>query len=313
MIFGSDQFSLNQAKEFGLIPDEDIKTALSELVAAGVLVKKEGDLFEPLDLKRIEVDEYLGRKSDSGDMPVMRSDEKKRNLLASSIQKTYYAGHMAYSFYKLIDMCLYDYHFEDEVVYALFEEGKERRMQFIVPRMYDLAGSWYEKGYSTRDSLKEYYGLRTRRKEITATVGRILRRRLNDFDLEHINRWAEVYGADAAIVEYACRQCEWRGEIRTVDVGNKLKEWFDAGVFALDKAAVYEAEQRKENKSRASRRRGRTNMRRTGKEAGITASESGPQEMAGSEAAVSKDIYEDSGEKDSILDMFGGGYDEDNN
>ena len=169
-------FTNADAVSYGGMPEEDVKTALAELVAAGVLIRKEDGVFEPVDLIRAEVDEYIGNRTDENGVPELRSDEKKRNLLATSIQKTYYQGYMAYPFYRLIDTCLYDYHFEDDVVYALFEEGKELRCQYVVTKMCDLAKKWYEKGFTTTDALKGYYELRDRRKNITAMVGKMLRK-----------------------------------------------------------------------------------------------------------------------------------------
>ena len=232
MTYKGGPFTLKDTLSYGAIPEADIKTALAELVTAGVLVRLDDDIFDPVDLKKIEVDEYLNSRTDADGIPVMRSDEQKRNLLATSIQKTFYQGHMAYTFYRLIDKCLYEYHFEDNVVYSLFEEGKDRRIHYIAPKMMDLARMWYDKGYVTTEALKDYYELRDRRNDISRLVGKMLRKHLTDPDYERINRWAEVYGADREIVEYAIRGLdEWKREVRPVDIENKLIV-FDALVLS---------------------------------------------------------------------------------
>ncbi|MBR1796695.1 MAG: hypothetical protein IJ757_01580 [Clostridiales bacterium] len=305
MAYKGGSFTLKDALAYSAIPEADINTALAELVTCGILVRSSKDRFDPVDLKKLEVDEYLQAKTDHDGVPVMKSEEKERNVLATSIQKTFYQGHMAYTFYRLIDKCLYEYHFDNQVVYALFEEGKELRVHYIVPKMYELAKKWYEKGYVTTAALTDYYELRGRRTDIAKVTGRLLRKHLTELDYERFNRWAEVYGADAELVEYAIRVNEWRDSIRTVDVENKLKEWFDAGGMTIDKAAVYEAERHKENKVKASRGKGRTNVRRSGKEAGITVGETKSAEPSEEESSVP--IH------DSILDMFSGDDDEDDN
>jgi hypothetical protein len=113
MTYKGGAFTLKDVLSYGVIPEEDTKTALAELVTAGVLVNSADTKFSFVDLKKQEVDEYVNSKTDEEGMPVMRSDEKRRNLLATSIQKTFYAGHMPFVFYKLIDKCLYEYKFED--------------------------------------------------------------------------------------------------------------------------------------------------------------------------------------------------------
>ena len=316
MTFKGESFTYKDTVAYGAIPEEDLKIALAELVAAGVLVRKENDVYEPVDLKMVEVEEYIRNRTDADGVPVMKSDEKKRQLLAVSIQKTYYQGHMAYAFYRLIDKCLYEYKFEDGVVYSLFEEGKELRVHYIVAKMYDLAQKWYQKGYTSTESLKEYYELRTRRSEVAKVTGKLLRKRLTEMDYEHINTWATDYKADAAIVEYAIRCLDYKNNIRMVDVTNKLKEWFDAGVMTVDKAMVYEAERHKENKAKASRSRGRTNVRKSGKDAGITveSKEEKPEAKPEDAETQTEELKPaaDETEHDSILDMFSGDDDEDN-
>lgn len=306
MTYKGGNFTLKDVLAYGVIPEEDTKTALAELVTAGVLVNSEGTKFSFVDLKKIEVDEYVKSGTDEDGMPVMRSDEKRRNLLATSIQKTFYGGRMAYAFYKLIDKCLYEYKFEDQVVYALFEEGKDTRIQFSVPKMYELAQKWNDMGYTTLSSLKNYYETRQKRNGIVKLVGKLLRKRLNDMDYERIYRMIDVYKADEALVEYAIKSLEWKENIRIIDVENKIKEWYDAGVMTIDKAVVYEEERRKENKTKASRRRGRSNVRKSGKEAGITVSE--PEGSKAEEAADEDEPFHD-----SILDMFAGDDDENDN
>ena len=115
-------------------------------------------------------------------------------------------------------------------------------------------------------------------------------------------------GANEEIVEYAIRENEWRTTLRPVDVENKLKEWFDAGVMTIDKAMVYENERHKENKAAATKRKGRTNVRRSGKEAGITVEE--PEKNEDGQAP--ENGAEEAPMHDSILDMFQGDDDEDN-
>lgn len=300
MAYGDRSFTLKDVKSYGAINEADIKTALAELVTAGVLLRAEGDTFEPVDLKKIEVDEYLNRNTGSDGVPVMRSDEKSRNLLATSIQKTYYQGRMAYIFYRLIDTCLYEYHFEENVVYSLFEEGRELRIHFIPARMTDLARRWYEKGYTTTAALKDYYELANRRKGIEALVKKKLRIHLIDRDYEFIDTWASTLGVDEELVEYAINRLEYRNTIRTIDINNKLKEWFDAGIKTVDAAMVYENERHKENSAKASRSRGRTNVRKSGKEAGITL------DMPKDEAPDTQEPAEETKMHDSILDMFSG-------
>jgi len=308
MTFHGEKFTLGDAASYGAISKADCEKALGELVAAGVLVRDGDGNFSPVDLKKVEVDAYVKSGASMAGEAVLKSDEKRRNVLATSIQKTFYLGNMQYLFYRLIDQCLYEYHFEDSVVYALFEEGRDLKIHFIYAKMSDLARKWYDKGYTTQKALNGYYEAKKRRSETVTLMGRLMRRRLNDIDLERIDRWTGEYGADSDLVEYAFRQNEWRGNITTKNVEDKLKEWHAAGISTIDKAASYEAQRHSENKAKSAKGRGRTNARRSGSEAGIVV----PHEEQ-SDAEETPAVTGDSVSGDSILDMFNGDGDEDNN
>lgn len=297
MTFKKGNFSLKEAYSYSVISENDVKDALADLVASGLLVREGDEKFSFIDLKRVEVDAYIKHGVDSEGEPVFKSEEKARNLLSSSIQKTYYLGNMQYLFYRLIDKCLYDYKFENEVVYSLFEEGRDLRIHFNTQKMYDLAQNWYERGYTTKESLTDYFNYKNRRTANVKLMGKLMHRRLNELDLERIDRMTKDYGADSELIEFAFKSLEWRGEIQTKMVEEKIKEWYAAGVNAIDKAAVYENQRHQENKSKATRKRGKTNTRRSGSEAGIKVEDNKPAENE-AEAAPSMN--------DSILDMFSG-------
>ncbi len=297
MTFKKGAFSLTEACSYSVISENDVKDALADLVASGLLVREGDNKFSFIDLKRVEVDTYIKHGVDSEGEPVFKSEEKARNLLSSSIQKTYYLGNMQYLFYRLIDKCLYDYKFENEVVYSLFEEGRDLRIHFNTQKMYDLAQNWYEKGYTTKESLTDYFEYKNRRNANVKLLGRLTHRRLNELDLERIDRMTREYGANSELIEYAYKSLEWRGDIQMKMVEDKIKEWYAAGVTTIDKAAVYENQRHQENKSKSTRKRGKTNTRRSGSEAGIKVEDN---------TAATKQDNESPSISDSILDMFSG-------
>jgi len=303
MTFKKGSFTLDEANSYGVIPGEDIKDCLADLVASGLLVREGDSKFAFVDLKRVEVDAYIKHGVDEDGQPVFKSDEKSRNVLSNSIQKTYYLGNMQYMFYRLIDKCLYDYKFDDEVVYSLFEEGRDLRIHYKIQPMYDLASNWYEKGYITKDSLKDYYEYKKRRTSNEKLFGKLMRRRLNDLDIERIDKMTKDYCATPDLIEYAFKTLEWRGNITTMMVEDKIKEWFAAGISSIDKAVVYEGQRHQENKSKASRKRGKTNTRKSGLEAGIKVeNETSNTDNQSSDAADD----ENQDVNDSILNMFSG-------
>lgn len=309
MTFKNGEFGLKDAISYGAIPEDDIKNSLADLVANGLIVRNGNEKFSFIDLKRVEVDDYIKHGVDSDGEPVFRSEEKARNMLANSINKTYYLGTMQHNFYRLIDICLFDYKFENEVVYSLFDEGRALRIHYVIPKMYELAKNWYEKGYTTKDSLKDYYAYKDKRDGNIKLMGRLFRHQLNELELEAIERMTRDYGATPEVLEYAFNKLySYKDKFNMKMVEDKVKEWYAAGVTTIDKIVVYEEERKQENKAKYSKRRGRTNTRRTGKEAGITLEDTN-NELSDAKEGVAEEPKSSSGEddfSDPVLDMFSG-------
>ncbi|MBP5655807.1 MAG: hypothetical protein J6X33_09895 [Clostridiales bacterium] len=306
MKFGQDgSFDDKDVKKLNLIPESDTDKVMAELVTAGVLIRNDRK-FSPADLKTVEVDEYVSARmakgyvnSDGG----VKSDEKQRNVLADSINTTFYQGFMPYVLYRLVDKCLYEYKFEGQVVYKLFEYGRDNRIDRDYLAMERTAADWYKNGYTTCDRLEVFLEKSTRVTKLTKTLGKLMRRRMNDNDISHITKWIMAYDTDEAMLRYAFKANEYKGDIRTTDVEDTLSAWYEAGVTDVASAAVYEEERHKENKSKYSRKKGRAGSSwKTGAEAGISEE---AQEPSGKEDNSAKTSSEDH-IIDDILDMFGG-------
>ena len=293
-------FTPDDIKALRIIPDADSDKAAAELVAHGLLNRRE-DKFFIEDIKAVEVEEYVrteGAKGSGTDGLELSSDEEQRNTLATSISKTFYSGKMNYTFYRLIDKCLYEYKFDSRVCYRLFEEGYKNRKQRSFYEMEKLASEWYNKGYTTIDKLDEYIDLTERIDKLTKLVGKLTRRHLNGMDIERIEKWARDLGATEDLVNYAFRVNEYRDKITLKAVEDTLVKWFDAGAFSLEKAEKVEEEEHKENKRSSARRKTRSKASwKTGAEAGIE-----PEDKKQEQSPPAKG----SAVPSDVLGMFGG-------
>ena len=306
-------FDESVIKKYKIIPDEDIDKAIAELMSAG-LVDRKDKIFIFDDLKAREVEEYVQAQKARITDPdaVLSSDEKERNTLAESISKTFYLGKLPYIFYRLIDKCLYEYKFEGMVVYKLFEEGYEQNIYRSNILMENKALEWYQKGYTDSKSLEKHLEISSRTTKLVKLCGKILRRRLNELDIERVSKWAEDLDATEELVTLAFRENEFRSNITLKNVGDTLTKWHDQGIKTADEAVRFCEEEHKENKRKASRKKSNTGSSwRTGAEAGIGED---PKPKAAQEpkeeAKDTKDTQEDD-IPDDILDMFGDS-DEDN-
>ena len=306
MTGNKENFDENTVKKFKIIPDEEIEKALADLMASGLISRKDKTYFFE-DIKGREVEEYIQAQNARGTDPdaVLNSDEKERAMLADSISKTFYQGELPYIFYRLIDKCLYEYKFDSIVCYKLFEEGYDQSIHRSNVLMENMASKWYKNGYTDIKSLEKQLEINKRTKALIKLCGRLLRKRLNELDINRVSKWAEELGATEELVNLAFKENEYRGNLTLKNVGDTLTKWHDQGIKTAEEAARFSEEEHKENKRKATRRKANPGAAwATGEEAGIVNKGASEIKAPGKEKA-SEDADGDSDGPDDILNMFG--------
>lgn len=303
-------FDLKNIFDASILSKTDTEKALAELVSKDLLVRN-GNSFHQTDIIAKEVDDYIRLEkaymaADTVDLP---EDVKNRNDLAESIQNTFFQGKMPFTFYKLIDKCLFDYHFETTVVYTLFQEGLDRKCVKSIDLMKQMAKKWYDSGINSSEAVAEYKQEQRDIKRVTELMGKLTRRRMNDLDIGRIERWVTEFDASPELIEYAYKCNEFRGNIQLKHVEDTLTGWISAGIRTVDDAAKYEEENHKENKRKAVKRKGRYSGAVTGAEAGISSDPDDDNGVKPESTTPEEDkpaFDDDSSSVDDILDIFGG-------
>lgn len=320
MTAGDKEFDDETVKTYRVIPESKVKEVLTELLGAK-LIKAAKDKFVLEDLKRREVEEYVKickAKGEAGDIPGM-SNSEEYNTLSASISKTFYKGMMDYNYYRLIDKCLYEYRFEGTVCYKLFEEGYQKGILRKYNAMAGIASHWYEKGYTTAESLEKYLEKNSLKERLVKLCSKTMRKHLTDLDINRIHGWVDNLNTNEELVAYAFRVNEFRNNLTLMHIETTLKKWFDLGIDTADKAAKLDEEEHKENARRSAHRKSRSGTKwRTGAEAGIETADSAsgktpesteekPEKKESNASAEDKDESKKGGDSvlDDILDMFG--------
>lgn len=303
-----NSFNEETVKKFKIIPDDEISKTLAELMASGLINRKD-KTYSFDDIKAREVEEYVQAQKAMGtdpDLSGLKSDEQERKTLADSISKTFYQGELPYIFYRLIDKCLYEYKFDSIVCYKLFEEGYDQSIHRSNIQMENRAREWFEKGYTDIKSLEKQLEIDKRTKKLIKLTGSLMRKRLNGLDIDRVKSWAEDLDATEELVTLAFKENEFRTNLTLKNVGDTLTKWHDQGIKTAEDAARFSEEEHKENKRKATRRKANAgSVWATGEEAGIAA-ETKAEEPKNTKA--SEDTNDDDGDSnipDSVLDMFG--------
>ena len=299
-----ENFDENTVKKFKIIPEDEIDKTLAELMAAGLINRKDKTYYFD-DIKAREVEEFVQAQKARGDNPdaVLTSNEKDMKILSDCISSTFYQGELPYIFYRLIDKCLYEYKFDVRVCYKLFEEGYDQSIHRSLALMEKMARSWYDKGYTDIKSLEKQLEINKRTKKLIKLTGSLMRKRLNALDIERVTGWAEDLGATEELVNLAFRKNEFRTNLTLKNVGDTLTKWHDLGITTAEEAAKFSEEEHKENARKAGRRKANAGSSwRTGAEAGI----GDTKPVSDNKTEVSDNTKEeDNSIPDDILDMFG--------
>ena len=320
MTAGDKEFDADSVKSYRVIPEAKVKETLTELLGAK-LIRESKDKFVLEDLKRREVEEYVNICKAKGDVDevsdVNGTDEHR--TLAASISRTFFRGLMDYNYYRLIDKCLYEYRFEGTVCYKLFEEGYQKGILRKYNAMAGVALHWYEKGYTTAESLEKYLEKNSLKERLVKFCSKTLRKHMTDLDILRISGWVDNLNANEELVSYAFRVNEFRNNLTLLNIETTLKKWFDLGIDTAEKAAKLDEEEHKENARRSAHRKTRSSSKwRTGEEAGLAAEDEKTDGTSGkaeekavkpaekpSKTVEEKSKKDDGAIPDDILDMFG--------
>lgn len=298
MIMGNTSFTMQNIAEYSVISDSEKTEAIAELISNDLVLKKGEKSFYLADLKKREVEEYCKTMIAKGDSldGIELSKDKSRDVLASSISKTFYLGKMANINYRLIDKCLYEYKFDSSVVYSLFEEARNRKCHFKISYLNKLAEDWYKKGYTTPDKLQKMYDSKNEIDAIVKLLGKLTRKRLDGLDMEKIEKWVYEYEMNSQMVDFAYRSNAFRDKISIKNVDDTLTLWFLADAKTVDQASIFENKKHEENKAKATRKKSSGNAWKTGSEMGVVS------DVKADKAEKPQDEDSDS---DEILDLFG--------
>jgi DnaD/phage-associated family protein len=232
---------------------QDVKGGLAELTLAGLIDRDEQGKLRIGDLKAAEVDRYIqrsNREEVKENEPISPLNEA-RERLAGSIESTFFHGSMAYPWYREIDTLLFEFGFDPDVIYALFQQLYKDNQLTSVSKIKYMAVQWHGKGICTAKDLDAYM---TREEAVAVTLrklGKRLRKKMTGFDEDTIRLWIEKLAYPYEVMEYAIQKvCEYSAVPSMKRANDLLMTWYAAGIKTLEEAKAFEEEQAKINSAR---------------------------------------------------------------
>lgn len=230
------------ARRMGVDP-EQIKTATVALASAGLVTIKEKGL-EIVDIKALEIEKTYRQRTTSTPLEALDNQSRSsiREKLMADIAKTFFQGLMSPSWYAEIDNWFELYHFEPEVIYALFQECARRNKLDSKAYIAKVAENWAARGIITFKDLNEYFLAYNKVSKACQKIGRKLRKNMTEYDEEIVTRWIEKLGYDFEIIELALRKTVKLTNPNLEFIDRILQEWFSHQLHDSEQVKVYEAE-----------------------------------------------------------------------
>ncbi|NLW11435.1 MAG: DnaD domain protein [Clostridiaceae bacterium] len=229
---------------------ENIKIALLALSDVK-LVEINSEGMTICDVKAQEIERIYRPKTASTPLEMMAQSNvfSQREQLIRDISKTFFQGLMSPSWYAEIDSWFDRYHFEPEVVYALFQECSRRNKLDNRAYITKVAENWSARKIITYQDLNDYFVSYEKIKQITKKIGRKLRKSMTEYDEEIVSRWVEKMGYEFEIIEIALRKTVKISQPNLAYIDRILQEWFShqlrdvtaINAYETDKAAKYGA------------------------------------------------------------------------
>lgn len=250
------------------LPEEKMSSAIGELVFLGLVSRDSKGRAYLLDIKAREVEAYVEtcierakRNEGQHEAPDFPAENRQLEDLTQSIAKTFFHGSMSQSWYRQIDVLLFEYHFEADVVYALIQDLSDKG-KLNIAYMKRVAETWFAYNIRSGKDLSIYLESEKFVRQTYKKVARKLNiRNVTEYDEEKIRAWIEKFKYSFELIDYAMRRVsEYITSPNISRVNEQLTTWFVSGVKNLDEAKVFEAERAKTNLEnyQASKRRSKT-------------------------------------------------------
>ncbi len=247
------ELNLKDAALEAQLGSQSIDMASQQLLTFGLIQRDENaekaasGSVQLLDIKQQELEALIQTEAQERSLnssPIEEDDERFWQLMRA-IDEQYCQGLANSRIQRLLRHMLVEYHFDEDLCYAFFNEMKERGTLRSMNYMQQVAKDWHQRGLRTlQDFENEQKNLR-QIKALGSKVKKALRIHLTAYHETFLKRWLLEYGYDWDVIELALK--------RSLRLESPSFEYFDAILYSWfvkglkDKASIIAMEQAKAN------------------------------------------------------------------
>lgn len=185
----------------------------------------------------------------------------RRNQCIDSINKMFFQGIMAPSWYSAIDNWFLTYRFDEDVMVSLFKfcyDNNAMNIKYIEK----VAATWSSKNITNHWELEKYMETCERTREIGKTIARSLRlgKKLTSYEEKYLEIWLNEYGYDMTIIDEALKLTVGKSTPFKY-AHNILTNWHKEGIQSLEQLKAYQEASFSKKRSKAPASSGKTPRR----------------------------------------------------
>ena len=216
----------------------------------GILIKK-NKIYELADLKKIEIDKLYKPKLTSSIEDAIEGNTKNvlRTQAINEINCSFFQGVMSPTWYTDIDNLFTKYHFDEDVMIALFRYCFDRQA-LHKKYLYAVAEGWASNKVQTMNDLEKYYLEVEKTSKIKKSISKKLgiTRNLSQYEEAYIEKWTVDFNYPMEIIELALKKTTSKTNFSFDYIDKMISDWYEKNLFTTEDVSAYLKEQKQKNK-----------------------------------------------------------------
>ena len=181
---------------------------------------------------------------------IQKSAESQKNAKTIEyINNRYFSGLMPTTWYPDIELWFKKYHFEDEVMIALFDYcfNKSALHKNYVQA---VADAWAKNQIQTFDDLDQYYEKQEKLNKLASLISKKLglSRQLSQYEYAYLEKWFIDFGYSFDIIEIALKRTTSKVNPSFDYIDKLLSDWHDRGFSTAEQVNKFLADMKQKNK-----------------------------------------------------------------
>ena len=242
------EIKLNDLSKKLALPLKDINDSIAYLDGNGLIIKKHNGYIVS-NLQEVTLHKlYKPNLTLSPEKVEDIAKNKERAKVIEHINNSYFQGIMGPSWYNDIDIWYTKFHFDDQVMIALFDYCFNRS---ALHKNYvqTVAEAWGSNNIQSWNDLEVYSQKQEKLNRIKKTITKKLgKQNLTQYEEAYIDKWVLDYKYDLNIIEIALKRTTFKSNPTFEYFNNIITDWHDRGLKTATEINLFIEQREKQKK-----------------------------------------------------------------